>query len=148
MVAGWARGPSEVFGKALAIVARKLGVFCLGSSETRLAKFFTSGYHRRAKAGGEPISMRERSGGSGGPGRLPDERPDAIRDHGQLAGLGITMGLSIALFALGGNWLDGRLGTKPLFVLLGAFLGFGGGFYSMYARLVVRRRDQGPGPDE
>lgn len=47
------------------------------------------------------------------------------------------MALAIALFAVGGNWLDERLGTGPLFVLLGAFLGFGGGFYRMYAQLVL-----------
>lgn len=44
------------------------------------------------------------------------------------------------MFAVGGNWLDGRFGTKPLFVLLGVFVGFGAGFYSMYSRLVLRRR--------
>jgi hypothetical protein len=92
--------------------------------------------------------MREQSGGSGCPGKTPGRPSDATRDHGPLAGLGITMGLSIALFALGGKWLDGRLGTTPLFVLLGTFLGFGGGFYSMYARLVVRRREEDPDPDE
>jgi len=46
-----------------------------------------------------------------------------------------------------GNWLDGRLGTKPLFVLLGVFLGFGGGFWSMYSRLVVRRDDRREGDE-
>ena len=61
-------------------------------------------------------------------------------NHSELAGLGITLGLATALFAWAGNWLDGRLGTSPLFVLLGAFLGFGGGFWSMYSRLVLRPR--------
>ncbi len=51
------------------------------------------------------------------------------------------MGLSIALFALGGNWLDGRLGTRPLFVLLGTLLGFAGGFFSLYSRLMLRQKD-------
>ena len=52
------------------------------------------------------------------------------------------MAFSIALFGLGGNWLDGRLGTRPLFVLLGVFLGFGLSFYRMYALLVLKQRDE------
>ncbi|MDH3733697.1 MAG: AtpZ/AtpI family protein [Gemmatimonadota bacterium] len=90
------------------------------------------------------------SGESGGPGR-PDRTPGrgvgtsgdrpAASNHSELAGLGLTLGLATVLFALGGNWLDGRLGTGPLFVLLGTFVGFGGGFWSMYSRLVLRGRD-------
>lgn len=69
-------------------------------------------------------------------------------DASEFAGLGIAMGLSIALFAVAGNWLDGRLGTQPLFVLLGVFLGFGGGFYSLYSRLgLVRKRKDETDPE-
>ena len=57
----------------------------------------------------------------------------------ELASLGIAMGLAITLLAVGGNWLDDRLGTAPLFVLLGVFVGFAGGCYSMYGRLAARR---------
>lgn len=78
--------------------------------------------------------MHERSDGSGDPGRTSG--PAA--NHAAVAGLGLTMGLATMLFAWGGNWLDGRLDTSPLFVLLGAFLGFGGGFWTMYSRLVLR----------
>ena len=58
----------------------------------------------------------------------------------EFASLGIAMGLAITLLAIGGNWLDGRLGTAPLFVLLGVFAGFAGGCYSMYGRLAARRK--------
>lgn len=68
----------------------------------------------------------------------PPAKDGSSVDPHELAGLGIGMGLAIALFALGGNWLDGRLGTRPLFVLLGVFLGFGGGFLSIYSRLMGR----------
>lgn len=57
---------------------------------------------------------------------------------GRYAGFGLTMGLATALFAWLGTWVDGRLGTEPLFVVIGAFLGFAAGFYSMYWRLVLR----------
>ncbi|MFV1986254.1 MAG: AtpZ/AtpI family protein [Gemmatimonadota bacterium] len=64
----------------------------------------------------------------------------------------MTLGLAVALFAWAGNWLDSRLGTSPLFVLLGVFGGFGGGFWSMYSRLVLRGResesDQDAEPDD
>jgi len=36
-----------------------------------------------------------------------------------------------ALPPLGGMWLDGALGTLPLFVIVGALVGFGGGMYSL-----------------
>lgn len=58
----------------------------------------------------------------------------------EFASLGIAMGLAIALLAVGGNWLDNRLGTAPLFVLLGVFAGFAGGCYSMFGRLAAQRR--------
>ena len=38
---------------------------------------------------------------------------------GRYAGLGLQFALSILLFLYVGQWLDGRLGTKPLFLYLG-----------------------------
>jgi hypothetical protein len=92
--------------------------------------------HERA-GGSDPGDPRNRGDASGGgPSGVPPS---------ELAGLGLALGLTIAVFALGGNWLDDRLGTSPLFVLLGVFLGFGGGFWSMYSRLVLaRRNDEDP----
>ena len=67
----------------------------------------------------------------------------------EMLGFGITMGLSLALFAIGGNWLDGRLGTSPLFVLLGVALAFGANLVSLMGKLKGRQQaDAGPGPDE
>lgn len=70
---------------------------------------------------------------------------DPSHQIGELAGLGLTLGLAIALFAWLGSRLDGWLGTAPLFVLIGTFIGFGGGFYSMYWRLVLKPRREGAG---
>lgn len=36
-----------------------------------------------------------------------------------------------ALPPVGGMWLDKTIGTLPLFVVLGALIGFGGGMYSL-----------------
>lgn len=68
----------------------------------------------------------------------PDEAsPDTVLGEvGRYAGHGLTIALSTALFAWAGDWLDGRLGTAPLFVIVGVFVGFGAGFYSMYRQLV------------
>ncbi len=73
--------------------------------------------------------------------------PSSVVQVGRHAGHGITIAASAALFAWLGTLLDERLGTRPLFVILGAFLGFGAGFYSMYWRLVLdpsKERDGEP----
>ena len=43
-----------------------------------------------------------------------------------------TLVISVALCTVGGFWLDGKAGTKPLFTIFGLALGFGAGFYSVY----------------
>ena len=78
--------------------------------------------------------------------------PDPLRKEGsasslgaagRYAGLGLQFALSILLFLFVGQWLDGRLGTKPLFLYLGVFLGAGAAFYSMYRSLMAdQRRDE------
>jgi F0F1-type ATP synthase assembly protein I len=47
----------------------------------------------------------------------------------------------------GGYWLDGRLGTRPGFLLLGGVLGLGAALYH-FVRTVERlnRRQAGPRP--
>jgi F0F1-type ATP synthase assembly protein I len=49
----------------------------------------------------------------------------------QFAGIGIQFALSIVVFAFAGVWLDKRLGTSPLFVLVLVLGGAGLGFWSM-----------------
>lgn len=41
--------------------------------------------------------------------------------------LGIVLGASVLLGLLGGQFLDGRFGTTPLFMILGTTLGLAGG---------------------
>ena len=41
-----------------------------------------------------------------------------------------------------GNWVDQKLGTSPLFLILGVFVGAGASFYSMYQRLMPDGREE------
>jgi F0F1-type ATP synthase assembly protein I len=54
--------------------------------------------------------------------------------------MGFTFALSILLFVYVGQWLDRKLGTAPLFLVVGAFAGAGAGFYSIYRRLTAQQR--------
>jgi ATP synthase protein I len=51
--------------------------------------------------------------------------------------IGLTLLLTTLLGALGGYWLDGQLGTLPIFALTGFLLGAGVGAYGIY-KLVSR----------
>ena len=50
----------------------------------------------------------------------------------QLLGLGWYVALCVTAGAVGGIWLDGRLGVAPLFTLLGVLLGTIAAFYGLY----------------
>ncbi len=51
------------------------------------------------------------------------------------AGAGIQFAASLVLFIFLGSWLDKRYGTSPLFILIGALVGGGGSFYSLYRKI-------------
>lgn len=59
---------------------------------------------------------------------------------GKYAGLGLQFAASILVFLYAGQWLDRRLGTGSLFLILGVFTGAGGAFYSMYRSLMADQR--------
>ena len=69
---------------------------------------------------------------------------DAIRASSEFIGYGMSFAASILLFLLGGDWLDGKLGTSPAFALLGMLIGFGAGFWSLYSHVSGLRNP----PDE
>jgi hypothetical protein len=75
------------------------------------------------------------------------KRPQ-VGDAAPFLGHGLTWALSTALFLFLGWLLDGRLGTLPLFTILGAFIGAGAGFYSLYHHLVARPRNDGAAEEE
>ena len=101
-----------------------------------LAKNFTSAY-----IGGLAATAVEvfRMAGKGQQGR---GSPDGSRPGVEAMGAGVQFALSIVVFLLAGDWLDERLGTTPWFLILGVMVGAGGGFFSMYRRLIVRPRDR------
>ena len=47
-------------------------------------------------------------------------------------GLGLTLAVTVLAGLGGGYWLDGRLGTRPVFLLLGAALGVGAALYYFF----------------
>jgi len=60
----------------------------------------------------------------------------------QFMGLGLQFVLSLLLFLYLGQWVDGKLGTKPWFMILGVFTGATAAFYSMYRKLKAIERQE------
>jgi positive regulator of sigma E activity len=72
---------------------------------------------------------------------------EMLMASGQHMGYGLAWALSVLLFLAAGAWLDGKLGTSPVLLVVGAFVGAGAGFYSLYYHVVIEpRRRQGGGP--
>jgi F0F1-type ATP synthase assembly protein I len=65
---------------------------------------------------------------------------EIIRASGQFMGHGMAWALSVLLFLAVGAWLDSKLGTSPVLLILGSFVGAGAGFYSLYYHIVIEPR--------
>lgn len=79
----------------------------------------------------------------------PPEPHSAMAHLARFSGHGLTLALSTGLFLMAGWWVDGKLGTRPLFALAGALLGAAAGLYSMVQHLLlIPRRDDPSGPKE
>ena len=59
---------------------------------------------------------------------------------GRYMGFGLQWALSTLLFLLAGWWLDVRIGTAPVLLVVGAFVGGTAGFYSLYRHVVKEPR--------
>ncbi|HKV52928.1 MAG TPA: AtpZ/AtpI family protein [Gemmatimonadaceae bacterium] len=66
---------------------------------------------------------------------------------GAFAGSGIQFVITILLFVYVGRWLDGKFGTSPWLLVLGAFVGAAAGFYSMYRALMAATKRSDSGDD-
>ncbi len=56
------------------------------------------------------------------------------------AGVGLQFAISIVLFLFLGQWADRVLGTSPVFLLTGVFIGGGAAFYSMYRKVATAQK--------
>ena len=54
----------------------------------------------------------------------------------RLLGVGWYIGICIVLGAFGGWWLDDKLHTKPLLVIIGTLLGVIAAFYGLYKMIL------------
>ena len=64
------------------------------------------------------------SKGAAGSGSTGDVRPPGSQ---RAVGAGLTLAVSVGVFAYGGLWLDRQLGTKPWLLLAMVLLGIVGG---------------------
>jgi ATP synthase protein I len=61
-------------------------------------------------------------------------------------GIGWFLAISILLGVLGGLWLDSKLGTRPVFLITGIFLGLataGYGAYQMFKPFIANNQGKG-----
>jgi len=86
---------------------------------------------------------------------IPPERPrvpagagrdwnSALREAAPLLGLGTTLAVTVLAGLGGGYWLDGRLGTRPVFLLLGGVFGLGTALYHFFKMAAGQKRQAGP----
>ncbi len=64
----------------------------------------------------------------------------------RVLGIGWFLAISILLGVLGGLWLDNKLGTKPVFLIIGIFLGLavaGYGAYQMFKPFITNNQGKG-----
>ena len=72
----------------------------------------------------------------------PKRRPDGRKamSGSEFAGVGLQFAVSIVLFALAGIWLDRKLGTSPVIVIVMVMGGSGLSFWSMYRQMTRKSK--------
>lgn len=86
-----------------------------------------------------PASESPKDARGGAPGLL-----SGGSDLARFGGMGLQFGATLCVFAFIGYWLDRWLGTLPIFLIVGVFVGFFGGTLSMVKR-VARYRESSDG---
>jgi ATP synthase protein I len=75
--------------------------------------------------------------------RTEDERKQTIQERREMASagaMGLQFGISVAIGAFGGNWLDKQFDTAPWLVLTGIVLGAAAGFRDLY--LFAKKQEE------
>ena len=70
----------------------------------------------------------------------PDSKPSEPINVGSFAGAGLQFAITLVIFLFLGQWIDKRLGTSPIFLLAGVFIGGAAAFYSMYRKLTAAQK--------
>ena len=65
-----------------------------------------------------------------------------LREAAPLLGLGMTLAVTVLAGLGAGYWLDGRLGTRPVFLLLGGGVGVGVGMYHFIASVAASSKQR------
>ena len=64
----------------------------------------------------------------------------SIREVGPYLDLGMRMALSLVVGVFGGLWLDRKIHTTPLFLIIGFFFGSIAGFWSIYRTIYIKNQ--------
>ncbi len=79
---------------------------------------------------------------------------DGWREAGPYLTLGVQLAATVLLLLWGGNWLDDKYDTDPVFTLIGAFLGISVGLYNLIQtvnhieKMNERRRKESKGEND
>ncbi|MEJ7837899.1 MAG: AtpZ/AtpI family protein [Thermomicrobiales bacterium] len=71
---------------------------------------------------------------------------DDVQAAGAAQGLGCGIVASLIIFIGLGIFIDQRIGTMPLFTLIGVVIGLVGAGYQLYELTLIGRKDRDPGP--
>jgi F0F1-type ATP synthase assembly protein I len=74
--------------------------------------------------------------------RYPDQLGRSLRALSDYLGLGIQIAAGFVFFVFAGYWADGQLGTSPLFLIIGMFMGMGGMVLVLMKVLKTANRKQ------
>ncbi len=82
--------------------------------------------------------------------KSPKGWSDSWREVGKYLDLGLRFAVSITIGLLAGYWLDKKIHTLPLFLILGMFFGAFSGFLTIYhaAFPAKRKKKSEPGHSE
>lgn len=69
----------------------------------------------------------------------PPEPPNEAANPLGVAALGLQFAVALIAFGYLGQWIDLKLNTAPIFLMVGVFFGGGGTFYLNYRRLTAMR---------